>query len=119
MGIRLHDRVEHDIVSGAAAALSSDAPCFADSGTLVDEYVGVLAHPIFPVLAHLFFGHLPLLRIGFLPVVDDGTWREIGDKKPFHRRKHSFVVASACAKQGRMTAGLRPGPALELDGVEV
>ena len=118
VGVRLHDCIEHDIVPDTAAALSSDAPRLPDSGTLVDEYVGVLVHPISPVLTHLFFGRLPLFRIGFLPVVDDGTGREIDDKKPFHGRKHSFVVASACAKPGEDDGGIKAGSILELDGLE-
>ena len=61
VGVRLHDCIEHDIVPDTAAALSSDAPRLPDSGTLVDEYVGLCiqfpqSSRIFSSAAFRFFG---------------------------------------------------------------
>ena len=53
VGFRLHDCIEHDVVSAGGAALRRNPPRFADAGSLVGENAGVLAHPFLPITLHL------------------------------------------------------------------
>src|SRR6476659_5010960 len=84
LGFRLHDSIQHNIVSTTGAALRSHSSRFAHAGPLVDEYVSVIAHPFFPIALHFLLGRLSLFGIGLLLFVDNRSRGEICYEKSFH-----------------------------------
>src|SRR5262249_35455355 len=91
MRVRLHDRVEHDVVLGIGRALLSNSFRLSDAGADVSEHACMVAHPFLPVGLHFLLCNLPRIRVGLLPVGYHRCRSQIGDQETLHKARSYFA----------------------------
>src|SRR5262245_23707538 len=91
MRVRLHDRVEHDVVLGIGHALLSNSFRLSDAGAYVGEHACMVAHPFLPVGLHFLLCSLSCIWVGLLPVGYHGCRSQIRDQETLHRTRSYFA----------------------------
>src|ERR1700693_2377869 len=67
MRLRLHDRIQHDVVFTIRYPLDSNELGLTYPGPYISEHICMIAHPFLPFSLHLVFRSLPPVGIGFFP----------------------------------------------------